>query len=233
MIKETRRLEVKDLKTLREKWSSRSGILQEHYNCFLNTQRDDLSFKKRLPNYADALALPCMKSLLASGEADETITSSQFTAIKVSILTEAKTYYRDRIKHELARLFLAPNVPDTSLIAHKSRPKDPPNYNLDASTIVISPAEAISRLKSSEVRFKCIITYMWRNMESTNEKVTVYRDEAHEYSRCASQLTYHGVFEHWQTAHPGDHWGTNHWIKLDDGRELWPGGITDMRDLSR
>ena len=170
-----------------------------------------------------------MKRLLASGEADGDY--HEF-AVKISILTEANDYYRDRIKHELARLFLTPNVPETSL-AHKSRRKDPPNYNSDTNTIDISPAEAISRLKSPGTRFKCITITIYQQTEPVDERVRLYRDKVHECSRCASQLTYHGVLEHWQTAHPKDHWGTNHWVQLDDGRKWWLGGVTDARDLAR
>ncbi|KAI0713464.1 hypothetical protein C8Q76DRAFT_731509 [Earliella scabrosa] len=92
--------------TFKRKWRTRVGELRSHYDAFLKVGGAELAWKDTLPNFENALALPCMEALLTSGSVEESLTAAQFAAIEDALKEDAEAY-RARVRRDLVALLRA------------------------------------------------------------------------------------------------------------------------------
>ncbi|RPD59140.1 hypothetical protein L227DRAFT_163888 [Lentinus tigrinus ALCF2SS1-6] len=101
-------LEVERSRREALKWTKRQDQLKDHYRSFrwslgLGMPLSSSMEKHTLPNFRDALQLPCMATLLVARTPEVDITKKEFVSIKPTILAESQAY-RARVRNDLVQI---------------------------------------------------------------------------------------------------------------------------------
>ena len=177
-----------------ERWSARISQLQEHYNTFLQADRDQVAMKRTLPSSADAVQLPCMQTLLKSTKPDAPLLYDHFVAVQPTLLEEAEDF-RKRIISVMAEIIRSnPSPSEVNTAARTSgstttkKGKGTRDQRRKDSGQASNMDDDVALLNASTSLFTC------------NAPVGDYA------KRCPYYMSYLGLLEHWQTAHSKHKW---------------------------